>query len=131
MPWEGGEVIPNKLTVFSEIFQFHEEIWQQQLDVCNSRFDEKIPFHLDRHDQESRNSPCLNKVFGRPGKHFWEEKQYDYESELAFFTWLQDTMVPSRRYIAGDGKMNPVAEFFITLLAPGWVGGILTGETWT
>jgi hypothetical protein len=27
--------------------------------------------------------------------------------------------------------MNPVAEFFITTLAPGWIGGILTGETWT
>jgi hypothetical protein len=99
----------------------------------NERFDDKIPFHLVDHlrEENKRKSPCLNKVFDRAGTYFWTEHEYDYERELAFFTWLQNIMVPSRRYIAGSGKMNPVAEFFITTLAPGWIGGILTGETWT
>jgi hypothetical protein len=132
MPWEGDEIIPDKLTVFSKIFQFYQEIWEDQLDQ-NERFDDKIPFHLVDHlrEENKRKSPCLNKVFDRAGTYFWTEHEYDYERELAFFTWLQNIMVPSRRYIAGSGKMNPVAEFFITTLAPGWIGGILTGETWT
>ena len=131
MPWEGDEILPDKLKIFSQIFQFHHEIWEHQLDVCNKRFDEKMYFHLDKHPPEDRKKPCLNNVFGRAGTYFWEQHKYDYEKELSFFTWLQKIMVPSRRYIAGDGKMNPVAEFFITTLGPGWVGGILTGETWT
>ncbi len=132
MPWEGDEILPDKLTVFSKIFQFHQEIWENQLEVNNKRFDEKVFFHLEDHPrEEGKKTPCLNKVFGRPSTYFWEEKEYNYEKELAFFTWLQNIMVPSRIYIAGEMRMNPVAEFFITTLAPGWVGGILTGQTWT
>lgn len=131
MPWEGDDVLPDKFTVFSKIFQFHHEIWEDQLNVYNKHFNEEIYFHLDRHPPEDRKKPCLNNVFGRAGTYFWEQHKYDYEKELSFFTWLQKIMVPSRRYIAGEQKMNPVAEFFITTLAPGWVGGILTGETWT
>lgn len=124
MPWVGTEPIPDKETVFSTIFQFHDEIWQDQLDAYNSNFETKIPFHLVEHS-ETDIDYCLNQVFGRP------EKEYDNERELSFFTWLQNLMVPSKIYIAGEGKMNPVAEFFITPMAPGWVGGILTGEIWT
>lgn len=132
MPWEGEE-LPDKLTVFSKLFQFHHKVWENQLSSCNSNFYQKLSFHLESHGHplESERKPCLNKVFGRPGKYFWEEKNYDYKRELAFFTWLQNIMVPSKLYIAGDGRLNPVAEFFITTLAPGWVGGILTGEIWT
>ena len=130
MPWEGDEIIPDKLTVFSKIFQFYQEIWENQLDVLNERFDDKIPFHLVDHlrEENKRLSPCLNSVFGRAGTYFWTEHEYDYERELAFFTWLQNIMVPSRLYIAGYGKMSPAPLFFITSLAPGWVGGILTCE---
>ena len=132
MPWEGDEVIPNALTIFSKIFEFYQEIWDNPQSICCQSFDEKLYFHLDEHPRDERpKRACLNKVFGRPHQNFWKDKEYNYEKELDFFTWLQNIMVPSRRYIAGESKMNPVAEFFITVLAPGWVGGILTGETWT
>ena len=132
MPWEGDEIIPNALTIFSKIFQFYQEIWENPQSICSKSFDEKLYFHLDEHPRDERpKRACLNNVFGRPSQNFWKDKEYSYEKELDFFTWLQNIMVPSRRYIAGESKMNPVAEFFITALAPGWVGGILTGETWT
>lgn len=132
IPWDGEEIIPDKLTIFSKIFQFYQEIWENQLNACNTNYDEKISFHLGEHPQEARveRKPCLNSIFGR-STYFWKDKKYDYRKEMAFFTWLQNIMVPSRRYIAGENVMNPIAEFFLTPLAPGWVGGILTGETWT
>ena len=133
MPWEGGEIIPNAITVFGKIFQFHQKIWDYNPpNICIKSFNEKLCFHLDDHPRDERpKKACLNKVFGRPSECFREDHECNHEKELEFFTWLQSIMVPSRLYIAGDTKMNPVAEFFITTLAPGWVGGILTGQTWT
>ena len=73
---------------------------------------------------------CLNSTFGR----LYDNAgplPYDKEKEIEFCSWLQKIMVPSRRYRSGNLKLNPIVHFLITRLAPGWVGGALTGETWT
>ena len=126
IPWDGEE-LPSKAKVFRDIFHFHPEILQEVLDRANDPDEirkEKMYFHADSdHDEEQEDEPCLNGIFGR-----YHDKK---EGQLEFFTWLQKTMVPSCNYFEGDGKLNPIVEFFLTTLAPGWVGGILTGQCWT
>ena len=82
-------------------------------------------FHIDTAHRD-KSKMCLNSTFGR-----YDVSKYDKEKEIEFCTWLQKIMVPSKRYRSGYHKLNPIVHFLITTLAPGWVGGALTGETWT
>ena len=125
IPWDGEE-LPSQAAVFGDIFHFHPEILEYCIsDTCVRT--EKLYFHVgSEHDEDIDDEPCLNGVFGT-----FDGIEKNTDEELEFFAWLQNIMVPSCTYIAGEGKLNPVVEFFMTTLAPGWVGGILTGECWT
>ncbi|XP_046853428.1 uncharacterized protein LOC124446627 isoform X2 [Xenia sp. Carnegie-2017] len=129
--WKCGVVVPYELNPLSLNVQELQGL-SRSLEILMYMKKGVVEFGLQCGNECSSNEGCnslsivlMPWVFGRP------EKEYDNERELSFFTWLQNLMVPSTIYIAGEGKMNPVAEFFITPVAPGWVGGILTGEIWT
>jgi hypothetical protein len=127
IPWNEDD-LPGKSTLFNDIFHFHPAVWEKELSYNNEVSEEEVLFHIDTgHTDQSK--MCLNTTFGR----FPEGRSspYDTEKEIEFCSWLQKIMVPSRRYRSGDGILNPVVHFLITTLAPGWVGGALTGETWT
>ena len=131
-PWLKDE-LPEAATILNEIFHFHPE-------ACGNAITtdyEKLLFHLADHPGGHggvKTTPCLNQVFGISS--YWEREYAGTKEELLakqkeYFSWLQHIMVPTRRIITGEMKLNPVIEFFITSLAPGWVGGALTGQTWT
>ena len=77
------------------------------------------------HDPEE--TMCLNYFFGAYSSKYKNEGFRRNITE--FYTWLQKIMVNSIRVFAGFDKLNPVPLFFLTSLAPGWAGGILTGLT--
>ena len=77
------------------------------------------------HDPEE--TMCLNYFFGAYSSKYKNEGFRRNITE--FYTWLQKIMVNSIRVFAGFDKLNPVPLFFLTFLAPGWAGGILTGLT--
>ena len=54
-----------------------------------------------------------------------------FEEAAKFYPWLQKIMVPTITVYAGEDKLNPVIVFFLTKLAPGWVGGALTAVNYT
>ena len=123
IPWD-DQRLPTEEEVYGDIFHFHPEILEE-ITANTSISQERLYFHVfSEHDSERDDERCLNSVFGR-------SLDEPIQGEANFFTWLQSVMVPSCNYIAGDGKFNPVAHFLMTILAPGWVGGVLTGQTWT
>ena len=123
IPWDGVK-LPTEEDVFTNIFHFHPEILEN-MTANTSITKEKLYFHaICDHDPERDEEQCLNRVFGRGV----DEHTTD---EANFFMWLQNIMVPTCNYVTGDGVLNPVVHFCITTLAPGWVGGVLTGQTWT
>ena len=125
IPWDSKD-LPSEATVFGDVFHFHPEILECAKNT-DSVTKEKLYFHVDSdHDYEHFDKvKCLNAVFGRT------YSRSEKEGQLEFFTWLQKIVVPSCNYIAGEDKLNPVVQFFLTTLGPGWVGGILTGQIWT
>ena len=124
IPWDGEE-LPTEEQVYIDTFHFHPEVIEEM--TANTFVSkEKLYFHaFSDHDQDREEERCLNSVFGR---YVLNENTQD---EANFFAWVQNVMVPSCYYIAGDAKLNPVVHFFMTILAPGWVGGVLTGQCWT
>ena len=123
IPWDGVK-LPTEEDVFTDIFHFHPEILEN-MTVNTSVSKEKLYFHIfSDQDRESDGEGCLHSVFGKSGT-------ANTTDEANFFTWLQKIMVPTCNYITGYQKINPAVHFFITTLAPGWVGGVLTGQTWT
>ena len=124
IPWN-GEQLPAEEDVYRDIFHFHPEIIEEM--TANTFVSkEKLYFHVfSDHDPERDEEPCLNSVFGRS---VLNEHNTD---EANFFAWLQKIMIPNCNYVTGEAKLNPVVHFFITTLAPGWVGGVLTGQYWT
>ena len=128
IPWEDVK-LPTEKNVYADIFHFHPEILEdieEDMTVLESFVNkEKLYFHVfSDHDPERDKEQCLNRVFGRSGAEHTTD-------EANFFAWLQKIMVPTCNYITGNEKLNPVVHFFMTNLAPGWVGGVLTGQTWT
>lgn len=133
MPWDGDE-LPSDLVIVKDIFSLHPDVVEnvyltrKSQDESELEIYEKIYFHHEQeHDRDKEDEKCLNQVFGR---HWSREndKTYDHEKELAFFTWLQNIMVPTRHCFIGYEVIRPIVVFFITTLAPGWIGGVLTSE---
>ena len=140
-PWEEDE-LPNAKTILTKIFHFHPEICEPYLDDENNeggrRHDEELYYHLREEDDDETEEhdltekPCLNQIFGFG----WfdgddDEKSKMFEEAAKFYPWLQKVMVPTILVYAGEDKLNPVVVFFLTKLAPGWVGGALTAVNYT
>jgi hypothetical protein len=128
IPWD-KDGLPDKRTLFSDIFHIHPAIWKDELCRNNQESQEEPLFHIDTIHRD-KSKMCLNSTFGR----LYHERRplpHDMEKEIEFCSWLQKIMVPSRRYRSGNLELNPIVHFLITALAPGWVGGAVTGETWT
>ena len=127
-PWH-EDALPDAMTVLSNIFHFHPEICK----ISHAKdAEDKLCYHVA--DDYECEGPCLNGVFGRSGVVDSEpdNSREDLKQQQAnYFSWLQNVMVPTRTILAGGGKLNPIVEFFLTKLAPGWVGGVLTGQIWT
>lgn len=129
VPWD-KDGVPDKRTLFSDIFHFHPAVWEDGLDSYIQESEDEPLFHINS-GHTSKDKMCLNATFGR----FYDETRrplvHDKQEEIEFGSWLQKIMVSSKRYRSGENKLNPIVHFLITALAPGWVGGALTGETWT
>ncbi|XP_028403663.1 uncharacterized protein LOC114526287 isoform X3 [Dendronephthya gigantea] len=125
IPWDNKD-LPLEAAVFGDIFHFHPEILECAKTDTESVTKEKLYFHVDSdHCENFDHDKCLNGVFGQT------YSRSEKEGQLEFFTWVQKIMVPSCNYIVGENKLNPVVQFFLTTLGPGWVGGILTCQIWT
>lgn len=140
-PWSEEE-LPGPTTILTKIFQFHPEICEQYLnkDDQGERRSGKLHYHLpstpdgdddDDNEHDLEDKPCLNRIFGFGSYSEEEGQSASLEEAHKFYTWLQKIMVPTITVYAGEEKLNPVAVFFLTKLAPGWVGGALTGVTYT
>ena len=81
-----------------------------------------LHYHDFDEDHDLDDKPCLNRFFG------FEDGLVPEEED--FYEWLQPIMCPSVTVHAGYLKINPVGLFLLTQLAPGWVGGGLTGVTY-
>ena len=140
-PWHEDE-LPGATTILTQIFHFHPEICEYFLNNPDQgiRRDKKLDYHLpskddddvppefeEQHDIDEK--PCLNQIFGFGS--IYTGNEIKLPKAKKFYAWLQKIMVPTITVIAGDDKLNPVVVFFITKLAQGWAGGVLTGVTYT
>lgn len=143
IPWKEDE-LPAPVDILTKIFHFHPEICEYYVTTRPEDKGElrtkELYFHVpnpspdsddsdESEDHDFENNPCLNSIFGISG--FDDDEEWKREELKKFFQWLQRIMVPSLRVDFGSDKLNPVLIFLITQLAPGWVGGALTGSTWT
>ena len=53
------------------------------------------------------------------------------EKKVSFQKWLKKVFQPSHQRIFGDGQLNPVFYFHLTKLSPGYIGGVISGLTYT
>jgi len=53
------------------------------------------------------------------------------ERKAQFQKWLQKLFKPSHQRIFGDEQLNPVLYFHLTKLSPGYIGGLISGLTYT
>ena len=131
------------MELLNGVFNFHPKIYEEYesdpKDLGRLRR-KKLHYHI-RPDDESDDDfedvnehdldekPCLNQIFGTcsPGP----DEKWKNEDSRKFFKWLQPIMCPSVSIFVGDGKLNPIVMFMLTHLAPGWVGGALTGAVCT
>ncbi len=147
-PWDKKE-LPTPLELLNGVFHFHPEIYEYYASHPEKKGDlreNKLYFHIRpnmvddsdedaehdsdediEHDHDMETKPCLNRFFGMcyPGK----DEQWMFEDSRKFYEWLQTIMHPSVTIYAGEDKLNPIAMFMLTHLAPGWVGGALTAVT--
>ena len=128
MPWDKNG-IPDRKALLGDVFHFHREVWKDELYDDEVEYDKEVVFHVDEGHPGDDDVVCLNSTFGRCFDE--ESRPHNKEKEIEFGRWLQKIMVPCRRYQSGDEKLNPVVHFLVTTLGHGWVGGTLTGETWT
>jgi len=84
------------------------------------------------------NSFCLGDHAGeddndendKEKKPLTEEEEKD-NRRSQFVKWLKKTFQPSHQHIFGDGQLNPVLFFHLTELSPGYVGGLISGLTYS
>jgi len=60
-----------------------------------------------------------------------DENNENQEGEVRFQIWLKKVFRPSHKQIFGDGQLNPVLYFHLTKLSSGYIGGLISGLTYT
>ena len=134
--------LPSGKEVLQDIFHVHPEIFHAYAQHGDDELrTEKLFYHLpvkgmsdeeyeEETDHDIEEKPCLNRIFGF-STYETAEEEGSIEDVTEFYAWLQNIMVPTATIYGGIDKLNPVIVFFITNLAPGWVGGALTAVIYT
>ena len=118
--WSEKE-LPEPAQVLS-IFNVHEEIIRQRSESKEEvHLSEKLEYKLEEYsDTEDidydRHITLLNNTFSKISEN------EDRQEEL--FKWLQNLFQPSLMFCAGKDAIHPQLYFHLTLLSPGWVGGV-------
>ena len=133
-PWEKTE-LPTPIQLLKEVFHFHPaifEYYEQNPGRKGELRQHKLYFHTrpDEDEHDVSEQPCLNRIFGMCYPH-GDDERWIFKASREFYAWLQAIMYPCVTVYAGDDKLNPVAVFMLTQLAPGWIGGALTAVIYT
>ena len=143
-PWEKTE-LPTPIQLLKEVFHFHPaifEYYEQNPGKKGELRQHKLHFHTrpdnvddsdydeDEDEHDVSEQPCLNRIFGMCYPH-GDDERWIFKASQEFYAWLQPIMYPCVTVYAGEDKLNPVAVFMLTQLAPGWVGGALTAVIYT
>ena len=119
-PWPGDK-LPTPGNVH-EIFHVHEKIisLSDQSELVSHAEVLTCPPHNSESDEFNydENIVSLRNTFSTVNKN--EEREND------LFRWLQKLFQPSLMFCSGKDTIYPQLYFHLTVLSPGWVGGIFT-----
>jgi len=76
---------------------------------------------LEKADDESDEEPDVDR----------DDSIETQDKKAQFQKWLKKAFRPSHQHIFGDTQLNPVLYFHLTRLSPGYLGGLISGLTYT
>ena len=135
-PWNKEE-LPEPLEIMDGVFKFHPEICKYYINHPEEKgqlVKEMLYFHVPSGDSRENDEdgdhdlyqkPCLNSIFGMDFPN--ENEQWVIKESREFYKWLQSYMYPSLTVCIGEAVISPHLVLMISPLAPGWLGGTITG----
>ncbi|XP_028404603.1 uncharacterized protein LOC114527165 [Dendronephthya gigantea] len=120
-PWAGDE-LPRPEEVL-EIFNVHKEI------IVKSDMSELVGIadslpNNPRFESDSSDDSYDEKI--NSFENTFSNMQASEENLKEFHKWLMDLFQPSLMFCSGVNAIHPQLYFHLTILSPGWVGGVFS-----